>query len=283
MQYDNLMRELVGKENAAPLLEVLFGLQMQQVQPLKTRLAKTQLEVDALFKVQMVDGQWQLVHLEVQTGNERAMPMRMLRYLCHIEATAGQDADLASPLPLQFVLYMGAGPLTMPAAPPYLQLACYSYTQVNIADFPADLFLQLPDPDLQLLALLGKTANPKTLLEHLFRLIYDSGEPVTKQRKRAQRLYILSNLRKLDDECLTLVQNMDPALIDILKESSLYKQVMAEGIEKGREEGREEGLLQAAAAVVLDGRFSIAEAAVFFELNRTALADAVARQQAKGR
>lgn len=47
MKYDNLTRDLFGKQGLAPLLHLLLDMPLRQVQPLKTRLSKAHLEVDA--------------------------------------------------------------------------------------------------------------------------------------------------------------------------------------------------------------------------------------------
>lgn len=238
MKYDNLTREIFGNKGVAALLAVLLGADVAEVQALPTRLAKTQLEVDALCRVRMPDGRWRLVHIETQSANDPDMPMRMLGYYVQIERTAGKKYDLATAEPLQYVLYVGPGPVKMATRPRYKLLRSYSYTLVNLADIPALRFLQQPDPDIRLLALLGKHDNLVALLEYLLLDIQQSADEQVKQKERIQRLIIISRLRNLQDKCTQLVNTMDLSIRTLIKDIPLIQEAVAEAVAEGEAKGR---------------------------------------------
>src|SRR5690606_16160905 len=63
------------------LMEKVFGLHIIEYTPLKDKLQTTkQLEVDALQKVTDVDGNTFIIHLEIQTTNDKEMAIRLLEY-----------------------------------------------------------------------------------------------------------------------------------------------------------------------------------------------------------
>lgn len=233
-----------------------------------------------LYRVQLADDSWRLVHVEFQTGPDTRMPMRMLAYACQIESTAGQDPTLQTAWPIQLVLYIGPGLAAMPAAAPYPQVACYSCPVLSCGSIPAEAFLALPDPAHHLLALLGHTPDIPALLRQLVAEIVALPDEL-KQREHLERLFILAGLRKIESKDIQSAVAMDVRLKTILKESPWRQSILKEGVEKGMEKGRLQERLESAARVVAAGRFTLAEAAAFWKLPEKELAAAVARIEHK--
>lgn len=240
MKYDHLFKELLCSGQSGALLSILLGQPVQQVQlHTSKKAARTrQRQPDFLFELLLENNENVLLHAEVQSSNDKRMPLRMKEY----EAILHHQTGTA---PLQLALYVGNEPLTM-VDHVQSRLFIYRYLLVDIRTLPAELFLQLPDPHHRILAMLGSTDSMEDLVRMLARQMQQGKYASAELLQWFERLFILGSIRKFEEQTRQIVHQVMSVHIDI-KETSIYK----EGIEEGREEGREEGIEEGRNAIIL--------------------------------
>ncbi len=188
-RFDKILRQNMPVIFPA-LMEKVFGLHIVEHTPLKDKLQTTkQLEVDALEKVKDAEGNTFIIHLEAQTTNDCAIPIRLLEYRAMLNRIHGL-------LVRQYVLYLGDGAMTMSDRinEPDLHFA---YRLIDFSTLPHEWFLSSAHIEEQLLAVLGDLGNkePTTVVEELVSAIDRQSVERGVKIKYFKQLRILSQLR----------------------------------------------------------------------------------------
>lgn len=204
----------------------LFGLPVTEVELLETQTQRVEeRRSDLVAKARLPDGETFILHCESQTGNETAMPYRMLRYL--------SDILLEYPgLPVrQYLVYIGAKPLTMADGFDMPRFS-YRYDIIDLHTVDGAELLARDSPDAWVLAVL---CDFKGLLARevvhtiLARLKARYAEDPARLRDYLEMLEVLASNRDLN---IDIREELDMLTIDVEKLASFQM-----GQDKGREEG----------------------------------------------
>src|SRR6266446_2060721 len=226
MQEYDVALKLLLQQSAELTIRELTGTTIAKW--LNVELPKVQnLRLDLLGEA--VDGS--LVHVELQSGNDPTMPLRMLEYCAGVYR-------LFDKFPLQILLYVGEAPLRMDS-----ELRgpnqWFRYKPVDIRDLDGDLLLQSEQVGDNVIAILARLRDHKEAVRKIVERIsvLAAGERET----ALGQLLILAGLRRLEETVAQEVRKM-PIFIDILENKVLgppYKR----GLEEGKQEGKQEGEL----------------------------------------
>jgi predicted transposase YdaD len=179
-----------------------------------------------------------LVHIELQSRNEKDFPLRMAEYLFGIGRQYGR-------LPRQVVLYVGEAPLRMKDRVEGPDVSV-RFHLVDIRDLDGERLLastSIGDNVLAVLTSLGE--QPKVLRRVLKRI----AEAQSEEREQAlAELLILARLRRLSVELKLEVEKM-PILLDIM-DDEIFGPVIRKGLAQGRVEGRAEGRLEILSSLI---------------------------------
>ena len=170
-----------------------------------------------------------LVHIELQSRNEKDFPLRMAEYLFGIRRRYGR-------LPRQVALYVGEAPLRMKDRVEGPDVSVRFYL-VDIRDLDGERLLASSNMGDNVLAVLTRLGEqPKAVRRILERIA--AGQPEERDQALAE-LLILARLRRLSSEVKRETGKM-PILEDIMDHKVLGPE-RRKGIEIGREQGLEEG------------------------------------------
>jgi hypothetical protein len=172
-----------------------------------------------------------LVHIELQSRNERDFPLRMAEYLFGIGLRYGR-------LPRQVVLYVGEAPLRMRDRVESPD-ASVRFHMVDIRDLDGEKLLassHVGDNVLAVLTRLGE--RPKVVRRILERIA--AGSPEERDQALAE-LLILARLRRLSGEVAKETSRM-PIMEDIM-DHDIIGPAIRKGLAQGRVEGQVEILL----------------------------------------
>jgi hypothetical protein len=217
------------RDGRSKLIELLAGTAV--VRTLFTEFPRFNLrKSDLLFELE----NGTLFHPEIQSRNEKKMPVRMGEY--------GLLIDDAYSLPLsQCILYIGQKAMRMPGTY-IIARHVFSCPIVDIRDFNADILLSSGFPSDIVLAMLA-SGGEKRIVEILERLaVYD-----TRQRRRAVAFLLsLSTLRHGTSTILKKDQQRMPVyLADLnLEENYLFQQGEERGLKLGLQRGGQEATNQ---------------------------------------
>jgi len=200
---------------------------------------------DLVARMRQADGEEFLLHIEVANNNTTNMPLRMLRYYTDIRL-AGHSGPIR-----QFLIYIGADSLTMPAGldEPGL-LDNYRYGLIDMHRIDCAGLLAQDNPDALVLAVLCDFGDRKpqeviTYIVHRLRELLGADERGF--REHMTMLHILSKNRDLQEQ----IEEAEHMLTEIDIESMPFFSIGFErGEEKGREEGEEKGMEKGKAQVV---------------------------------
>jgi len=166
-----------------------------------------------------VDGT--LVHLELQSRNETAMPLRMAEYCLGVYR-------LYEKFPLQVLLYVGEAPLRM-----HSELRgpnqWFQYRTVDIRDLDGDRLLESEEVGDNVIAILARLQDDKEAVRKIVGKI--AGLAAGERGTALSQLLILAGLRHLEETVAQEVRKM-PIFIDILENKVLgpeYKRGLQEG------------------------------------------------------
>lgn len=158
----------------------------------------------------LTDGR--ILHLEFQVKNDPDMHWRCYHYFGAIQQR-WPKADV-----VQVVVYLGSLPLEMQSS--ISRPTChFCFDILNLQEVPARLFLNSPRSPERVLAVVSKSANPRTTIRRI--LASWKGLPENELRENVDRLRTLSQLRKLEIMTVEEVGRM-PFELDIT-ESEIYK------------------------------------------------------------
>ena len=164
----------------------------------------------------------QLIHIELQSRNEKDFGMRMGQYSFGVGLRYGR-------LPRQVALYVGAEPLRMKneiAGPG----GAFRFDLVDIRDLDGELLLASDNPGDNVIAILTRLGNEPDAVRRVLKRI-EAGPPDDRDEALAE-LLIISGLRGLDAE-VTREANRMPIHGDIMDHS-----VIGPLIRQGRAEGQ---------------------------------------------
>jgi predicted transposase/invertase (TIGR01784 family) len=225
--YDRTLRDLL-KGIPKKFITMLTGKEV--IKLVDTTFPKTE-ERRADFVVELDGGE--IFHLEVQTKEDKDMPLRMLKYAILIK-------ELHNQFPKQMVLYLSEKEIVdEPIATDTLK---YNYATKYIKDIDCHILMQSDDINDNILAVLCKIEDfdrfIKKLKERLFAL---------KEHKRKDYMQKLAFLLRLRPNLYAKIEQMDrgdrfmPLILEE-KRDPLYQKGMTIGIEKGIERGIERGI-----------------------------------------
>ena len=170
-----------------------------------------------------------LLHLELQSGNDAEMPLRMAEYALGVYRRFGQ-------FPRQIVLYVGEPRLRMR---PGLTGTRFSFTYElrDLRDLDGDVLLGSEEVGDNVLAVLANLRDRRSAVTEIVRRI--AGLDAVKRDAALGQLIVLSGLRGLEKTVEEEIRKM-PILNDILDHKVLgreYKRGRAEGTQDGIQQG----------------------------------------------
>ncbi len=162
-----------------------------------------------------------LIHIELQSGNDAMMPLRMAEYCLGVFRLFGR-------FPRQFLLYVGEAPLRMENELHGPALS-FQYRMIDIRDLDGDRLLESEDVGDNVIAILARLRDHKEAVRKIVGRIAGLG---TAERNAALgQLFILAGLRHLAATVKQEVQEM-PIHIDLME-----NEVIASYYRRGRQEG----------------------------------------------
>jgi len=173
-----------------------------------------------------------LVHLELQSGNDITMPLRMAEYCLRVFRLFGK-------FPRQIMLYVGQGPLRMESefrGPD----VWFRYRAIDIRDLDGDRLLESEEVGDNVIAILARLRDHKDAVR---RIVERVGGLVAIDRETALRtLLILAGLRGLEETVEEEARKV-PILNDILDNKVLGRE-FKRGLQEGKLEGERKGELE---------------------------------------
>ncbi|HVW86626.1 MAG TPA: DUF4351 domain-containing protein [Bryobacteraceae bacterium] len=174
----------------------------------------------------------ELVHIELQSGNDAKMALRMAEYCLRVYR-------LFNALPRQILLYVGADPVSMNCELSGPDLS-FRYRIVDVREFDGDRLVESDAVGDNVIAILARLRDRG---EAVRRIVGKIAALEAADRETALKaLMLLAGLRSLEDVVEEEVSKV-PVLNDILE-----NRVLGREYNRGREEGREEGVDEEALA-----------------------------------
>jgi hypothetical protein len=201
------MRELTGAK-----VEKWLDVELPRVQSPRADLLGETVEGD-------------LIHLELQSGNDVMMPVRMAEYSLAVFRLFGR-------FPRQFLLYVGQARLRMRSELRSPDLS-FQYRQIDIRDLDGDRLLQSEDVGDNVIAILTRLRNQALAVRKIVERI--AGLETAERNAALAQLLILAGLRQLEETVEQEVRKM-PIDVDIMKHA-----IVAREYRRGVQEGRQEG------------------------------------------
>nr|MDQ2901396.1 DUF4351 domain-containing protein [Acidobacteriota bacterium] len=177
-----------------------------------------------------------LIHLELQSGNDPKMPLRMAEYALGVYRQFGK-------FPRQIVLYVGEAPLRMA---PQLEGpdVSFRYRVVDIRDLDGERLLASEGVGDNVIAILTRLSDREGAIHEIVRRI--SELEGSRREIALSQLIILAGLRRLE-ETIEKEARKVPLLDDIMDNKVLgreYKRGLREGVQEGVQEGLRQGVQQ---------------------------------------
>jgi hypothetical protein len=238
-EYDVALKMLL-KGSAALTVHALTGTTVAKwldVELPKVRKAQN-LRLDLLG--QTAGGQ--LIHIELQSGNDAAMPFRMIEYCLGIQRRFGQ-------FPRQILLYVGEAPMHMQNELRGPDLS-FQYGLIDIRTLDGDRLLESDGLGDNVIAILARLRDDKKAVHKIVERI--AGLAIAEKETALAQLMILAGLRHLAGTVEQEARNM-PIDLDI-RDHEVLGPMIIKAEQKGRQEGLQKGLqkgLQAGELTVL--------------------------------
>jgi Domain of unknown function (DUF4351) len=175
-----------------------------------------------------IDGE--LVHIELQSGNDPAMPFRMMEYCLGVQRQVGQ-------FPRQILLYVGEAPVNMQRELRGPGLA-FHYDLIDMRTLDGDRLLESEQVGDNVIAILARLRDDKEAIHKIMERI--AGLAMTERETALAQLTILAGLRHLAGRVEEEARKM-PIDLDIRDHETLGP-LFIKAEEKGRQEGLREGL-----------------------------------------
>jgi predicted transposase YdaD len=197
---------------------------------------------------QTVEGH--LIHLELQSSNDAAMPFRMIEYCLGVRRLFGQ-------FPRQVLLYVGEAPMRMQNELHSADLS-FQYRLIDIRTLDGDHLLDSGELGDSVIAILAQLRDHKEAVHKVVERI--ASLAMAERETALGQLLILAGLRHLSEEVEQERRKM-PIDLDIRDHELLgpmireaERQAQQKGLQEGRHEGRQEGEL-AVVRRVMEKRF----------------------------
>lgn len=233
-QYDKIFRENI-ESIFMPLVERSLGIVIAGKKVLPVKIVNTNVrEMDSLFRIKTTKGQEFILHMEVQTKDDKEMIYRVSEYhaLCLKKYK----------LPIKhIVIYLGKKTSkmkrTLKEDEIFTSFELLSFNEMNpeqllASEIPEEVLLTiLSDFDLN---------QSEAIIQAILIRLQMVCENKNQLKKITSHLTILSKLRNLETETVRKIKNMTQ-LFDITT-SILFKEGLAKGMEEGIERGMEEGI-----------------------------------------
>src|SRR5580700_7025392 len=171
-----------------------------------------------------------LVHVELQSGNDAAMPLRMAEYCLGVFRLLGK-------FPRQVLVYVGEPRLRMESELRGPDVS-FRYRLIDIRELDGDRLIESEEVGDNVIAILTGLRDHK---EAVRKIVGKIANLAAAEREAALgRLLILAGLRRLEETVKREIRKV-PVFIDIL-ENKVLGPPFKKGLEEGRQEGRQEGL-----------------------------------------
>ena len=264
--YDELFRDNIFNI-ILPVVDDLLELKVDNPVPFITDIVRTtKREPDYVGKFKDIDGDAGLLHIELQTKDDKMMVHRMREYQCLYEGRFE--------IPMyQYCIYLGEKPSKMATElKQRISKASnnYSYKLIELRNYASRLFINSNTPEMVLLAILGNFGQekPGTIIAEVLKKLQQLATNNNLLSKYVIQLNTLSKLRNLQEETIEQIKAM-PIHFDITKDV-LYNQGIEKGIktgiEKGIEQGIEKGIEQGVIAMLKGGKHTTVEIAHLMEV-----------------
>jgi hypothetical protein len=227
-EYDVALKQLL--KGSAPLtLRVLTGTTIARW--LDMELPKGQKVQNLRLDLLGQTAEGGLIHLELQSSNDAAMPFRMLEYCLGVQRMCGQ-------FPRQILLYVGEAPMRMQSELRGPDLS-FQYNLIDIRTLDGDGLLESEAVGDNLIAILAQLRDDKEavhrILERIARLA------MTERETALAQLMILAGLRHLAGAVEEETRKM-PIDLDI-RDHEVIGPWIIEAEQKGIEQGLRAGEL----------------------------------------
>jgi predicted transposase YdaD len=228
MQEYDVALKLLLKESARVTMQELAGCTVEKW--LDVELPKVQNPRADLLGETSAGG---LVHLELQSGNDAAMPLRMAEYCLGVYR-------LFDRFPRQVLVYVGEAPMRMDC-----ELrgddVWFRYRAVDIRELDGERLLESGEVGDNVIAILARLPDQIEGIRKIVGRI--AGLEPDERAAALSELLIVAGLRSLEETVEQEARKM-PILNSILDNKVLgreYKRGQQEGRQEGRKEGRQEG------------------------------------------
>jgi hypothetical protein len=166
-----------------------------------------------------------LVHLELQSSNDAAMPCRMIEYCLGVRRLFGQ-------FPRQILLYVGEAPMRMESELHGPDLS-FQYRLIDIRTLNGDRLLESADVGDNVIAILAQLRDDKEAVHKIVGRI--AGLTTAEKETALAQLTILAGLRHL---ARTVEQETRKMPIDLdIRDHETLGPMFIEAEQKGRQEG----------------------------------------------
>ena len=162
-----------------------------------------------------------LIHLELQSTNESAMPLRMAEYCLSIFRLYGR-------FPRQVLLYVGEAPLGMESELRGPNVS-FRYIATDVRALDGDRLLQSSGIGDNVIAILAGLRDHEDAVRRIVERI--AGLPATERETALERLLVVAGLRRLEESVEREARKM-PILNDILD-----NKVLGREFKRGLQEG----------------------------------------------
>jgi predicted transposase YdaD len=221
-EYDAVLKNILTRSGSS-ILEQLTG--ASSLRWLNVEIPKvSNRRADLLGE--LPDGN--LVHIELQSRNEKDFPLRMAEYLFGIRRKYGK-------MPRQVALYVGEAPLRMKDSieGPGVSVR---FHLVDIRELDGEQLFASANSGDNILAVLTRLGEQPDAVRRILKRIA-AGQPGERDGTLAE-LFIIAGLRKMESEARREARNM-PILNDIMD-----NEVVGPLLRQGRAEGRVEGQVE---------------------------------------
>jgi hypothetical protein len=172
-----------------------------------------------------------LIHVELQSTNDAAMPLRMAEYCLGVYRLFGR-------FPQQFVLYVGESKLRMKSKL-HGPGVSFEYRLIDIRTLDGARLLESKKVGDNVIAILAGLRDDRRAVRKIVQRI--AGLAAAEREKALAQLFILAGLRHLGKTVEREARNM-PIRTSIL-EHDVLGPLFKKGLREGRREGRQEGEL----------------------------------------
>jgi predicted transposase YdaD len=219
-EYDVALKNILTRPGSSVLTQLIGASPLKWINVESPKVSNRR--VDLLGE--LPDGN--LVHIELQSKNEKDLPWRMAEYLFGIGRQYGR-------LPRQIVLYVGEAPMRMKdrVESPDVSVRFHIF---DIRDLDGERLLASTNMGDNVLALLTRTGDQLKGVRRILERIATG--PAGARDEALAELFIFAGLRKIELQARQEARKM-PILNDIM-DNKVIGPAIRKGLRQGREEGR---------------------------------------------